>query len=332
MLQTSTLAAFATSAAIGIASQTTTAAPPTEENWWSTMSRYIGDHVLYDGAGTTALGEFSVEWGAPFERLNYRFQSVGDGDPAIMTGFCHWDDGAKTVRFLEVESGPEGLMTTEGRLVDVDGPTLTWKLRSWTERKMFREAEMKDTFGPDGVDRSVKVTAGETMPDSFRWRPLNRFKRAFPIGDRLVGTWTFSERGRSMKADVTWGPGEETIEERTYAIGEDGTETLTATVTYMYDRIADRVRMHFLDANGASAWGTPVIETTGTTTTMDVEWFGRSPNGTRISANTRATLDGEGMTQTVREFRVRGDAIPAGPARTQMTAPTRLVRTGDGTT
>ena len=69
MLQTSTLAAFATSAAIGIASQTTTAAPPTEENWWSTMSRYIGDHVLYDGAGTTwAVGGNFLE---PFTGVAY---------------------------------------------------------------------------------------------------------------------------------------------------------------------------------------------------------------------------------------------------------------------
>lgn len=329
MIRTLALLA-ATTAAMMV--QSATAAPPTKDTWWSTMGQYIGDHVLYDGTGKTELGEFEVEWGVPFERLNYRFHSAGDDVPSTMTGFCHWDDKAGMVRFIEVETGADGLVTTEGRLVDVEGATLTWKIRSWTEKATVREFEMKDTFGPDGVARSVKVTSGKTMPESFRWKPVNQFQRAFPIGDRLTGTWTFTENGRKMKTMVGWGPGKETIQERTFAIGEDGTETLTSTVTYMYDRIADRVRMHFLDANGSSAWGTPRIETDGDTTTMDVEWFGRSPNGTRISANTKATLDENGMTQTVREFRVQGDAVPAGPARTMMTAPTKLTRTSDGTT
>ena len=90
-------------AATGIAGQAAVAAPPTEDTWWSTMGQYIGDHTLFDGTGTTELGEFQVEWGVPFERLNYRFQSVGDGPASTMTGFAHWDEKTKGVRLPNAE-------------------------------------------------------------------------------------------------------------------------------------------------------------------------------------------------------------------------------------
>ncbi len=53
------------------------AAPPTADDWWTAMGRYTGDHMLKDTASGDVVGAFEVEWGVPFERLNYRFHSIG---------------------------------------------------------------------------------------------------------------------------------------------------------------------------------------------------------------------------------------------------------------
>jgi len=55
------------------------AAPPTADDWWTAMGRYTGDHMLKDGESGEVVGAFEVEWGVPFERINYRFHSIGDG-------------------------------------------------------------------------------------------------------------------------------------------------------------------------------------------------------------------------------------------------------------
>ena len=97
------------------------AAPPTAEDWWTAMGRYTGDHMLKDGESGEVVGAFEVEWGVPFERINYRFHSIGEGPASMSTGFCGWDAALGKVRFLEVETGPDGIVTTMGTLADVDG-------------------------------------------------------------------------------------------------------------------------------------------------------------------------------------------------------------------
>ena len=71
------------------------AAPPTADDWWTAMGRYTGDHMLKDGESGEVVGAFEVEWGVPFERINYRFQSIGDGPATTLAGFCGWDEAAR---------------------------------------------------------------------------------------------------------------------------------------------------------------------------------------------------------------------------------------------
>ena len=102
------------------------AAPPTADDWWATMGRYQGDHLLKDGESGAVIGEFSVEWGVPFQRLNYRYHSTGGDVATTMTGFCHWDETLGKVRFIEVETGPDGLVTSMGELAETVGLMPQW--------------------------------------------------------------------------------------------------------------------------------------------------------------------------------------------------------------
>jgi hypothetical protein len=302
------------------------AAPPTADDWWTAMGRYTGDHMLKDGESGEVVGAFEVEWGVPFERINYRFHSIGDGPASMSTGFCGWDAALGKVRFLEVETGPDGIVTTMGTLADVDGMTYTWNVRTWDEKKEIRAFQMTDVFGADGVDRSNKMKSGSPVPASMTWTPVNQFQRAFPIAEQLVGTWNFTENGQKKIAKAEWGPGKKTLIETTHTVGADGKTTEDSTVTYMYDRVADRVRMHFMGANGSSGWATPVVGKIDGGTTMELSWRGRNAIGDRIAALGFRKLDGDTMTLTMTEFQLEGVAVPAGAAREAMTAPKVLTR------
>ena len=302
------------------------AAPPTAEDWWTAMGRYQGDHLLKDGESGDVIGEFQVEWGVPFQRLNYRFQSKGGDVGTTMTGFCHWDDALGKVRFIEVETGPDGLVTSVGELADVDDATLTWNIKSWTEKEMVRSFQMKDVFGSDGVDRSIEMKSGKAMPTSFVWTPVNQFRRAFPIADQLVGTWNFTDTGQAKIAKVEWGPGKETLVETVHIVGPDGKTTEDSTVTYMDDRVADRVRMHFMGANGAAGWATPVVSKADGTTTMELSWRGRNAMGQRIAALGFRKIEGDAMVMTMSEFKLEGVPLPAGANRDAMTAAKTMTR------
>ena len=302
------------------------AAPPTAEDWWTAMGRYQGDHLLKDGESGDVIGEFQVEWGVPFQRLNYRFQSKGGDVGTTMTGFCHWDDALGKVRFIEVETGPDGLVTSVGELADVDDATLTWNIKSWTEKEMVRSFQMKDVFGSDGVDRSIEMKSGKAMPTSFVWTPVNQFRRAFPIADQLVGTWNFTDTGQAKIAKVEWGPGKETLVETVHIVGPDGKTTEDSTVTYMYDRVADRVRMHFMGANGAAGWATPVVSKADGTTTMELSWRGRNAMGQRIAALGFRKIEGDAMVMTMSEFKLEGVPLPEGANRDAMNEPTKMTR------
>ena len=302
------------------------AAPPTADDWWTTMGRYQGDHILKDGESGDVIGEFSVEWGVPFQRLNYRYHSTGGDVATTMTGFCHWDESLGKVRFIEVETGPDGLVTSVGELADVDDATLTWNIKSWTEKEMVRSFQMKDVFGSDGVDRSIEMKSGKEMPTSFVWTSVNQFQRAFPVADQLVGTWNFTEDGQAKIAKVEWGPGQETLVETTHIVGADGKTTEDSTVTYMYDRVADRVRMHFMGANGASGWATPVVGKVDGTMTMELSWRGRNAMGQRIAALGFRKIEGDTMIMTMSEFKLEGVPLPAGANRDAMTAAKTMTR------
>ena len=302
------------------------AAPPTAEDWWTAMGRYQGDHLLKDGESGDVIGEFQVEWGVPFQRLNYRYHSTGGDVATTMTGFCHWDETLGKVRFIEVETGPDGLVTSVGELADVDDATLTWNIKSWTEKEMVRSFQMKDVFGSDGVDRSIEMKSGKAMPTSFVWTPVNQFRRAFPIADQLVGTWNFTDTGQAKIAKVEWGPGKETLVETVHIVGPDGKTTEDSTVTYMYDRVADRVRMHFMGANGAAGWATPVVSKADGTTTMELSWRGRNAMGQRIAALGFRKIEGDAMVMTMSEFKLEGVPLPEGANRDAMNEPTKMTR------
>ena len=311
---------------VTIATTALQAAPPTAEDWWTAMGRYQGDHLLKDGGSGDVIGEFQVEWGVPFQRLDYRFHSIGGDVATTMTGFCHWDEALGKVRFIEVETGPDGLVTSMGELADVDDATFTWNIKSWTEKEMVRSFQMKDVFGSDGVDRSIEMKSGKAIPTSFVWTPVNHFRRAFPIADQMVGSWNFTENGQPKMMEAEWGPGKETLIETTHTVGADGKTTADSTITYMYDRVADKVRMHYLGANGASGWATPFVDKVNETTVMEVSWQGRNAIGDRIAALGFRKLDGGTMTLTMTEFKVEGVPLPEGAARDAMTAPKTLTR------
>ncbi|NCF40459.1 MAG: hypothetical protein GWP75_10115 [Planctomycetia bacterium] len=302
------------------------AAPPTADDWWTAMGRYTGDHMLKDGESGEVVGTFEVEWGIPFERINYRFQSIGDGPATTLAGFCGWDEKLGKVRFVEVETGADGLVTTMGSLADVDGMTYVWDVRTWNEKKEIRSFQMTDVFNVDGVARSIEMKSGSPVPASLTWSPVNHFQRAFPTADLLVGTWNFTENGQAKIAKVEWGPGKETLVETTHTVGADGKTTEDSTVTYMYDRVADRVRMHFMGANGSAGWATPVIGKIDGATTMEVSWRGRTATGDRISALGYRRIEGDTMTLTMTEFKLDGVPVPAGAARDAMTAAKKLTR------
>ena len=302
------------------------ATPPTADDWWTAMGRYTGDHMLKDTASGEVVGAFEVEWGVPFERLNYRFQSTGDGPASTVAGFCGWDEALGKVRFVEVETGADGLVTTMGTLADVDGMTYTWDVRTWNEKKEIRAFEMTDVFSADGVARSNKMKSGSPVPASMTWTPVNHFHRAFPTADLMVGSWNFTDNGQPKLLTVEWGPGQETLVETTHTVGADGKTTADSTVTYMYDRAADRIRMHFMGANGAAGWATPVIGKLDGATTMEVSWRGRNGIGDRISGLGYRVIDGDTMTLNMTEFKLDGVPFPAGAARDAMTAPKKATR------
>lgn len=302
------------------------AAPPTAENWWTAMGRYTGDHMLKDGESGEVVGAFEVEWGVPFERINYRFHSIGDGPATTLAGFCGWDEALGKVRFVEVETGADGLVTTMGTLADVDGMAYVWDVRTWNEKKEIRSFQMTDVFGADGVARSVEMKSGSPVPASMTWSTVNHFRKAFPTAELLVGTWNFTENGQAKIAKVEWGPGKETLVETTHAVGADGTTTEDSTVTYMYDRVADRVRMHFMGANGASGWASPVIGKRDGATTMELAWRARTATGARLSAIGYRVIDGDTITMTMSEFKFDGVPVPEGAVRDAMTAPTKMTR------
>ena len=250
----------------------------------------------------------------------------GDGPATIVAGFCGWDEALGKVRFVAVETGADGLVTTMGTLADVDGMTYTWDVRTWNEKKEIRAFEMTDVFGADGVARSNRMKSGSAVPASMTWTPVNHFHRAFPTADLMVGSWNFTDNGQPKLLTVEWGPGQETLVETTHTVDADGKTTADSTVTYMYDRAADRIRMHFMGANGAAGWATPVIGKLDGATTMEVSWRGRNDIGDRISGLGYRVIDGDTMTLNMTEFKLDGVPLPAGAARDAMAAPKKATR------
>jgi hypothetical protein len=213
-----------------------------------------------------------------------------------------------------------------GTLADVDGMAYVWDVRTWNEKKEIRSFQMTDVFGADGVARSVEMKSGSPVPASMTWSTVNHFRKAFPTAELLVGTWNFTENGQAKIAKVEWGPGKETLVETTHTVGADGTTTEDSTVTYMYDRVADRVRMHFMGANGASGWASPVIGKRDGATTMELAWRARTATGARLSAIGYRVIDGDTITMTMSEFKFDGVPVPEGAVRDAMTAPTKMTR------
>jgi hypothetical protein len=302
------------------------AAPPTAEDWWTAMGRYPGHHLLKDGETGAVVGAFEVEWGVPFERINYRYSSIGDGPETTATGFCSWDEKLGKVRFVEVETGADGLVTHLGTLEDVEGTAYTWNVRTWSEKEEIRSFTITDVFNGDGVDRSIEMKSGSAIPSSFVWTRVNHFQKAFPLAEQLVGIWNFADEGQQKMAKVEWGPGKNTLVETTYSVGDDGKTTADSTVVYMYDTSSDVVRMHFMGADGTAGWASPRVGTADGKTTMEVSWRGRNANGDRLTAEVLREIDGDTMTLTMRDFTFERVSFPEGDARSAMTTPTVMTR------
>ena len=293
------------------------AAPPTEQDWWTGIGRYIGTFDLVTDKSDEPSGQFTMRWEEPFKLTDYAFHAAGK-TVEVSSGFSYWNATAKRPEFTEIEEGPEGRLVYDGYCSDMTPTTMTWKCRAWNSTGVVRTFTIIDTMDLDGnFSRAIEDVTGKPFPMKvIKWTRANGFLHHFPGAEDFVGTWNSTENGQKIVTVIEWGPGKRSLMESDHRVNADGSKTLTGTCTYMYDEQEDILYAHYIDSNGVSAWANPTVTSDGSTHTVTVDWAGTA-KGNNVSVNVVTKIDGKAKTVTnhISDFMVEDVPFPDGPVK-----------------
>ena len=151
------------------------AAPPTEQDWWTGIGRYMGTFNLMIDGSDEPKGEFTMRWEEPFKLTDYAYHGTGD---AMHTnaGFSFWNPKNKRAEFTEVMEVEEGRFATEGYCTDISPTAVTWNCRCWNDTGLVRTFTITDTFDAEGdISRAItNVTGGAIKMNSAKWKRKKR--------------------------------------------------------------------------------------------------------------------------------------------------------------
>ena len=293
------------------------AAPPTEQDWWTGVGRYVGTFDLVTDQSAEPAGQFTMAWDEPFKVARYSFRSTSD----VMetnAGFCFWNPKTKRAEFSEIEESSEGRVVYQGHCTDMTPTTMTWKAKTWDSTGEIRTFTIVDTLDLNGnFDREIKDVTGKPLPMKVtQWRRANGFLHHFPGAEDFVGTWDSTENGQKMVTVIEWGPGKRSLHESDHRVNADGSKTLVATCSYMYDEENQGLYAHYINADGVSAWSNPTVTSDGSTHTITMDWEGTA-KGNAVSVNVVTKIDGKAKTVSnhISDFMISGVPFPKGPVR-----------------
>ena len=297
------------------------AAPPTEQDWWTGIGRYVGTFDLVSDQSDEPAGQFTMRWEVPFKLTEYAFHGSSGNSREISNGFCTWNETTKRPEFSEVEFGSEGRTVTEGYCTDLTPTGTTWKCRTWDSTGVIRTFTITDTLDADGnFSRAVSDVTGKPLPlKIIKWQRANGFLHHFPGAEDFVGTWDSNENDQKVVTIIEWGPGKRSLLESDHRVNADGSKTLIATCAYMYDEEKENLYAHYMNAQGVSAWANPTVTSDGSTHTITMDWVGTAKGGD-VSVDVVTKIDGKAKTVTnhVTNFMMGGAPVPDGPAKQAM--------------
>ena len=144
----------------------TFAAPPTEDNWWQYMDRYIGEFQLQSAEFREPILSFQAKWGTPRVRMSYQSESIGNAPESQMAGFCGWNAQTGRLEWQEVLLGEaDGRIAATGFCINATPNTMTWVVTNFDENGFVRQFTMVDTFneGKNHLERSMVILRGEPV-------------------------------------------------------------------------------------------------------------------------------------------------------------------------
>ncbi|MEE2819844.1 MAG: hypothetical protein VX615_04450 [Planctomycetota bacterium] len=157
-----------------LVSPASSAAPPSQDNWWQTMDRYTGKWRTKSKGYREPTQEFQNEWVEPRKLQHYSSQSIGNAPRSNMTGFVRWSKDNDRIEWSEVtDSELDGRQMSTGFCINSTPKTVTWIVSVYGEEGFVRQFSMVDTFDEGGLTRSITLLRGEDLErQTTSWIPV----------------------------------------------------------------------------------------------------------------------------------------------------------------
>ncbi len=140
------------------------AVPPTQDNWWKYMDRYMGEFHLQSPDFREPVLSFSARWAEPRKLMHYASKSIGNAPYSQGAGFCSWNEATGRLEFQQTtRSEEEGEHSSSGFCINATDQTMTWVITDYNTEGVVRQYTMVDTLTDTGHNRSTEMLRGKDM-------------------------------------------------------------------------------------------------------------------------------------------------------------------------
>jgi len=162
---------FAIIALLGLTNSLAVAAPPTHQNWWEYMDRYMGEFQMQSPEYREPILSFQANWSEPRKVMHFSSKSIGNAPMQNMIGFTSWNERTNRLEWQEVVLSEEhGRFAATGFCVNATKDTMTWVVTVFNVDGFVRQYTMVDTHSDKGLERSVQLLRGEELDTTIsRW-------------------------------------------------------------------------------------------------------------------------------------------------------------------
>ena len=162
---------FAIIALLGLTNSLAVAAPPTEQNWWEYMDRYMGEFQMQSPDYREPILSFQANWSEPRKVMHFSSKSIGNAPMQNMIGFTSWNEQTNRLEWQEVVLSEEhGRSAATGFCANATKDTMTWVVTVFNVDGFVRQYTMVDTHSDKGLERSVQLLRGEELDTTIsRW-------------------------------------------------------------------------------------------------------------------------------------------------------------------